>query len=176
MTSSDEFVPNERLRRARSLKGWSQTDLAGQIGTSFEIVSRWERGVAVPSPYYRERLCAVLGQSAAELGLLRSRPDAFTPLPSPLVFLASSHRDAKKPLVSHLKAALQERGITLWSSRQFGRLGNGNTRTALGEVVQAAQAILVIVSPETRASRHVRDALETASRYQRPVCGVWIEG
>src|SRR5438045_4421131 len=117
MKSSEDFVPNERLRHARSLKGWSQADLAEQVGTSFEIVSRWERGVAIPSPYYRERLCAVLGQSAEDLGLLRSRPDALTPLPSLLILLASSHRDAEKPIVSHLKTALQERGITLLSSR-----------------------------------------------------------
>jgi peptide/nickel transport system substrate-binding protein len=84
--------------------------------------------------------------------------------------------DAEKPLVSHLKTALQERGITLWSSRQFGRQGNGNARTSLREAVQVAQVILVIVSPEARASRHVREALEMASRYQRPVCGVWVEG
>jgi peptide/nickel transport system substrate-binding protein len=176
MKSSEEYVPNERLRRARSLKGWSQADLAEQVGTSFEIVSRWERGVTAPSPYYRERLCDVLGLSAEELGLLRAHHGPSTSLVSPSVLLASSHADVKKPIVSHLKTALQERGITLWSSRQFGRQGNGNARTALGEVVQAAQAILVIVSPETRASRHVRDALEMAGRYQRPVCGVWIEG
>jgi transcriptional regulator with XRE-family HTH domain len=72
MKSSEEFVPNERLRRARSLKGWSQGDLAEQVGTSFEMVSRWERGITVPSPYYRQRLCNVLGQSAEDLGLLRS--------------------------------------------------------------------------------------------------------
>jgi len=47
MKSSEDFVPNERLRRARSLKGWSQADLAEQVGTSFEIVSRWERGVTI---------------------------------------------------------------------------------------------------------------------------------
>src|SRR6184192_797495 len=144
MKSPEEFVPNERLRRSRSLKGWSQADLAEQVGTSFEIVSGWER--------------AVLGQTAGELGLLRSRPDAFTPLPSPLVFLASSHRDAEKPIASQLKTALQERGITLGSSRQLDRQGNGNARTALGEFVRSAQVILVIVSPEARASRHVREA------------------
>src|SRR2546421_8877155 len=176
MKSSEDFVPNERLRRARSLKGWSQADLAEQVGTSFEIVSRWERGVTFPSPYYRERLCAVLGQSADDLGLVRRHPDGFTPLPSPLVFLASSHKDMEKPIVSHLKIALQDRGITLGSSRQLDRQGNGNARTALGEFVRSAQVILVIVSPEARASRHVREALETASRHQRPVCGVWIEG
>ena len=133
-------------------------------------------GVTAPSPYYRKRLCTVLGQSAGELGLLGSRTDAFTPSSSPLIFLASSHRDAEKPIISHIKTALQERGITLWSSHQLGRQGNGNARTALEEVVQAAQAILVIVSPEARSSRHVREALEMASRYQRPLCGVWVEG
>ena len=54
MRYPEEFVPNERLRRARSLKGWSQAELAEQVGTSFEMVSRWERGVTVPSHYYRE--------------------------------------------------------------------------------------------------------------------------
>ncbi len=69
MRYPEEFVPNERLRRARSLKGWSQAEVAEQVGTSFEMVSRWERGVTVPSIYYRERLCAVLGQTPEELGL-----------------------------------------------------------------------------------------------------------
>src|SRR5437588_7373159 len=95
------FVPNEQLRRARNLKGWSQAELAEQVGTSFEIVSRWERGMTVPSPYYRERLSAALGQSAEELGLLGNRLDALTPLPSPLVLLAVSHVDVGKPIVSH---------------------------------------------------------------------------
>src|SRR5260370_15817431 len=176
MKSSEEFVPNERLRRARNLKGWSQADLAEQVGTSFEMVSRWERGVTVPSPHYRKRLCAVLGESAEELGLLRNRPDAFTLPSTPLVLLASSHEDAEKVIVSQLKSALQERGFTLWSSRQLSRQGNGTAQTTLREIVQTAQVILVIVSPEARASRHMREALGIASRYQRPVCGVWIEG
>ncbi len=176
MKSSEELVPNERLRRVRSLKGWSQADLAEQVGTSYEMVSRWERGVTVPSFYYRERLCAALGQSAEELGLLRGHNGPITPPSSPLVFFASSHEDAEKAIVSQLKSALQERGFTLWSNRQVSRQGNGTAQTTLREIVRTAQVILVIVSPEARASRHVREALEAASRYQRPVCGVWIEG
>src|SRR5947209_19306425 len=96
MKSPEEFVPNERLRRARRLKGWSQADLAEEVGTSFEIVSRWERGVTAPNSYYRERLCAVLGQAAGGLGLLRSRPAVFTPLPWQFVFLLSSNRDPER--------------------------------------------------------------------------------
>ena len=174
--SQGKFVPNERLWQARTRKGWSQARLAEEVGTSFEMVSRWERGTTVPSPYYRERLCAVLGQSAEELGLLRGLQEPPPPLPAPLLFLACSHADAEKAVVSQLKVAFEKRGITLWSSRQFGRQAGAHPRKALQEVVCAAQAILVIISPEARSSRHVREALEMASMYQRPVCGIWIEG
>jgi len=167
MGNPEELVPNERLRRARSLKGWSQAELAEQVGTSFEMVSRWERGVFVPSPYYRARLCAVLGQTVEELGLMLGRSDAFTPPTSPLVLLASSHEDAEKAILSHLKIALQERGFTLWSSRQLGRQGTENARKALREVVRTAQVILVILSPEARSSRHVREAQRVSTS------GVW---
>jgi transcriptional regulator with XRE-family HTH domain len=174
--SQEKFVPNERLWHARTHKGWSQARLAEEVGTSFEMVSRWERGTTVPSPYYRERLCAVLGQSAEELGLLRGLQEPPHPLPAPLLFLACSHADAEKAVVSQLKVAFEKRGITLWSSRQFGRQAGAHPRKALQEVVCAAKAILVIISPEARSSRHVREALEMANMYQRPVCGVWIEG
>src|SRR5947209_20107620 len=160
MMNPEEVVPNERLRRARILKGWSQAELAEQVGTSFEMVSRWERGVTVPSPRYQKRLYAVLGKTAEELGLMRDLTDPFTPPPSPLVLLASSHADAEKAIVSHLKTTLQGRGIGLWNSRQFGRQGAEKSRAVLHEVVRAAQAILVIVSPEARSSRHVQDAFE----------------
>jgi peptide/nickel transport system substrate-binding protein len=172
----EEFVPNERLRRARILKGWSQAELAEEVGTSFEMVSRWERGVTIPSPRYRKQLCAILGKSAEELGLMRDPTDPLTQPPSPLVLLASSYADAEKAIVSHLKTILHERGISLWSSRKLGRQVTDNSRTVLREVVQVAQVILVIVSPEARSSRHVRDAFEMARLYRRPVCGVWIEG
>src|SRR5215831_7173080 len=107
----EEAVPNERLRRARSLKGWSQADLAAKIGTSFEMVSRWERGVAFPSPYYRERLCAALGKTAEELGL-RGEVSGPSISSSPLLLLISSHADAEKPVVAHLKMLLHDQGIT----------------------------------------------------------------
>src|SRR5215472_12574779 len=146
--SGEEAVPNERLRRARSLKGWSQADLAAKVGTSFEMVSRWERGVTVPSPYYRERLGAALGKTAEELGLRGDSAGVITLPSSPFVLLVSSHADAEKPIVAHLKTLMQERGITLWSSRQLGRQGRDNARPALRAAMQSALAMLVILSPE----------------------------
>jgi peptide/nickel transport system substrate-binding protein len=172
----EELVTNDLLRRARSLKCWSQEELAKQVGTSFEMVSRWERGVTLPSPYYRERLCSILGQSAEDLGLIVARTGPFVPSSPGLIVLASSHRDAEKAITSRVKTVLQDLGFTLWSSRQLGRHGGGSAQTALREAVRVAQAVLVIVSPDARSSRHVRDALEMASRYQRPICGMWIEG
>ncbi len=176
MVSPEEFVPNEQLRRARSLKGWTQAELAEEVGTSFEIVSRWERGVTIPSPYFRKRLCAVLGKTAEELGLLGGRTEPFTLPPSPLVVLASSHADEEKAIVTHLKASLQDRGVTTLSSRQIGKWGGEHSQKAMREVIRAAQVILVILSPEAPASRHIRQTLELASMYQRCVCGIWIEG
>jgi len=51
--SFEEIFPNERLRHARYLKGWTQSDLAAALDTDFETVSRWERGIAVPSLFYQ---------------------------------------------------------------------------------------------------------------------------
>jgi len=172
----EECVPNERLRHARSLQGWSQAKLAEEVGTTFEMVSRWERGITMSSSYFRARLCAALGMTDEELGLVQSPEDLLAPLVSPFVFLACSHADTEKAIVTQLKTVLQERGLTLRSSRQIRRAGVEHPRKTLREAIRAAQMILLIVSPEARSSRHVREALEVARMYRRPVCAVWIEG
>src|SRR5436309_5606917 len=97
--SVEERVPNERLRRARSLKGWSQAKLAEEVGSSFEMVSRWERGVTVPTLYFRTQLCDVLGMTAEELGLVHSTNELLTIPTSPFVFLACSYADREKAMV-----------------------------------------------------------------------------
>src|SRR2546421_5159828 len=176
MVSSEKFLPNEDLRRTRNLKGWTQTELAEQVGTSFEMVSRWERGVIIPSAYFRKRLCSVLDKTAEELGLVRTHMEAFALPPSPFVLFVSAFADTEKAIVTSLKAALHERGIMTWSSRQFSRRGDELPQQARCEVVRAAQVILMIISPEARTSRHIREALALASMYKRPVYGIWIEG
>src|SRR5256885_13456800 len=172
----EERVPNERLRHARSLRGWSQAKLAEEVGTSFEMVSRWERGVTMPTLYFRAHLCTALGMTAEQLGLVYDPSELLATPTSPFVFLACSYADSEKAVVTRLKTVLQKHGITLWSSRHIGMQGLEQPRKALREVVRAAQVILLIVSPEARASRHVREALEVGRMYRRPVCAVWIEG
>jgi len=176
MMSFEEIVSNERLRRARDLRGWTQANLAEALGTDFETVSRWERGITVPSSYYREKLCSVLGKTAEELGLHSERVDLLTTSTHSYVFLALSFADAELEFVTRLKADLQTREITVLSSRAVKRQGSGNVRKTLQETVRAAQMVLVVVSPAARSSRHVQEALQLAKIYQRPISVVWIAG
>src|SRR5690349_11693925 len=90
---SQENVPNERLRRVRHLKGWTQSDLAEAVGTDFETVSRWERGITMPSAYFREHLCRALQKTPEELGFVQSLDEPLVPSSTPCVFLAAAYAD-----------------------------------------------------------------------------------
>jgi transcriptional regulator with XRE-family HTH domain len=76
------MAPNRRLRQARELRGWSQAKVAGQIGTDATTVSRWERGLFAPTPYFREKLCVLFGKNAEDLGLLETTDWSTPALPS----------------------------------------------------------------------------------------------
>jgi len=71
MKKMPKGVPNQRLKAERELRGWSQKYVADQIGADHYYLSRWERGTASPSPYYRQKLCTLFGKNAKELGLLQ---------------------------------------------------------------------------------------------------------
>jgi transcriptional regulator with XRE-family HTH domain len=60
------------LKQAREEHGWSQKDVAEKIGTDPKTVSRWERRVAYPSPYFRQKLAELFKKSLRELDLLNS--------------------------------------------------------------------------------------------------------
>ncbi len=61
---------NTRLKRERELRGWSQEKVAMELGIDPTTVGRWERGVSLPYPHFREKLCALFGKSTYELGLV----------------------------------------------------------------------------------------------------------
>lgn len=77
-------LPNYLLRRAREERNWSQQEVADKIGTTLVNVSRWERNVTSPQPYYRQKLCELFGRSAHELGLLEIHSGTVTGDPSSL--------------------------------------------------------------------------------------------
>ncbi|MGZ3630746.1 MAG: tetratricopeptide repeat protein [Ktedonobacteraceae bacterium] len=71
--------PRLRLMEARVQHQWSQQDVADHIGTTHLNVSRWERGLTKPGPYFRSKLCSLFGKSEQELDLA-STPASSSPL------------------------------------------------------------------------------------------------
>jgi tetratricopeptide (TPR) repeat protein/transcriptional regulator with XRE-family HTH domain len=71
MRRSLQSAPRPRLRlaEARAQHQWSQQDVADRIGTTYLNVSRWERGLTKPGPYFRNKLCSLFGKSEQELDL-----------------------------------------------------------------------------------------------------------
>jgi len=93
-----QATPNKRLRAERELRGWSQQYVAEQLGADHYYLSRWERGIISPSPYYRSKLCALFGKDAKALGLLPDQdkqPDAQSRTPA----LAADQTEAVTPVV-----------------------------------------------------------------------------
>lgn len=68
-----EHTLNTKLIEARKDLRWSQQEVADRLGTTQHNVSRWERGVTFPGPYFRAKLCTVFGRSAQELGLVKKK-------------------------------------------------------------------------------------------------------
>jgi transcriptional regulator with XRE-family HTH domain len=61
--------PRWRLAEARTKRKWSQQEVADLIGTTYVNISRWERGITRPNPYFRRKLCALFGKSEQELDI-----------------------------------------------------------------------------------------------------------
>ncbi len=70
---------NPYLKSARIMRGWSQAKVAEAVGTDPVTVSRWERGLSFPYPYFREKLCLLFEKNAEELGLVQ-KPYSEKPL------------------------------------------------------------------------------------------------
>jgi predicted ATPase/transcriptional regulator with XRE-family HTH domain len=173
----EERIPNELLIRMRLEKGWTQSRLAEEVGTTFETVSRWERGVVMPSLFYREKLCGVFGKTAEELGLNKADAASLTSKESDrIVFLSSAYADAERRFVVSLKKELALRDITLWSSGLVKRQPARHKSGILEDAIRAVQLVLIILSPHSRGSVHVRHSRDLARHFKRPVCEVWIEG
>lgn len=50
----------EQLKALRRQHGWSQEDLARELGVSFSTVNRWENGKAKPSKLAQARIKQLL--------------------------------------------------------------------------------------------------------------------
>src|SRR5579884_1933591 len=62
------------IQKERKLRGWSQQKLAEELNTNLNTVSKWERGINTPSPYFREKLCSLFEKDAEQLGFIEATP------------------------------------------------------------------------------------------------------
>ena len=88
-TAISDPQPRLRLTEARIERNWSQQDVSDRIGTTHLNVSRWERGITKPGPYFRRKLCSLFGKSEQELDL------ESTPVSSAAVRAISASADAE---------------------------------------------------------------------------------
>ncbi len=120
------MLPNEQLRRERQRRGWSRQYVAEQIGVADpKTIGRWERGAAFPSSYFLQKLCALFGMLAQDLGLFPAEHQhtlqTAVVKPEPRVFSVSILRswpEAGKTTLAHELIHEQQQfsdGI-LWAS------------------------------------------------------------
>lgn len=55
-----------RLAAARYQRGWSQQHMADLLGTTPLNISRWERGITRPNPYFRQKLASLFDMNMQE--------------------------------------------------------------------------------------------------------------
>ena len=97
MNTTVKVPPRERLSAERLRRRWSQLEVADQLGTTPGNVSRWERGITSPGPYFRRKLCELFGKSAQELGLTWDESNDFLSHNTQASALAASFEGTESP-------------------------------------------------------------------------------
>lgn len=158
-----ELSPRPRLglTEARMQRSWSQQEVADRIGTTHVNVSRWERGITRPNPYFRRKLCALFGKSEEELELVSPPPQELetTPLISqPASDDANAVYDPTIPLLPAKQLVGREHELA--QIRQRLCAGGSVALTALNGlpgVGKTALSIALAHDPAIRA--HFRDGI-----------------
>ena len=94
--------------------------------------------------------------------------------PQPFVFVSYAH--ANEPLVRRLIADLKVRGINAWVDESRLEAGTPDWESALRVAISGAKAVILIASPDARASRYVKDELRIAEMYKRRIYPLWVAG
>jgi tetratricopeptide (TPR) repeat protein/transcriptional regulator with XRE-family HTH domain len=91
--------PNDLLRRERKLRCWTLEQVANALDELCQeeprtrkrdgiinesMISRWERGIHPPSPFYQRMLCQLFDKPAEALGFVDPLPGKMTESSSPL--------------------------------------------------------------------------------------------
>ncbi len=89
MKPASEGTLNILLIKAREEQNLTQQAVANHIGCDLNNVSRWERGIVFPSPYFRRKLCELYGKNEEELGFFKQnrvkKPPREKPSRTPII-------------------------------------------------------------------------------------------
>ncbi len=61
--------PKKTIRQLRQARDWSQWDLAERLGVRPHTVSRWERGLVVPTAHNQHALAALFDVSVEQIAI-----------------------------------------------------------------------------------------------------------
>ncbi len=159
------------LKAEREKRGWSLAKLAEVLGTTTRTVSRWEQGLAVPYPYYREQLCVLYGKTAEELGLLSDAnenhmaEEATSPVPQPPALddpapQASFLVDPTIPESLGSTDSLLGRTSLLTEVKQHLLQSGGPTLTALNGLPGIGKTSLAVaLAMDQQVQAHFRDGI-----------------
>jgi hypothetical protein len=106
------------------------------------------------------------------LDVLTSAWKIDSPALSQRVFLSSAPGDAS--FAEQLSADLQMRGVVVWNEQKGPDGIPVSDEKQLQLAIRAAQAVVLIVSPQTRASRTVKEHLRLVDLYQRRLIRIWV--
>jgi len=158
-TPRSDPQPRVKLTKARTGRKWSQQEVAELIGTTHLNVSRWERGITRPGPYFRSKLCALFGKSPQELDL--AEPAA--PFPT----IAEPVYDTAIPLQPATRLVGRDNELVQLKQRLFN--GGSVALTALNGLPGVGKTALSIeLAHDLDIRAHFRDGILWAALGPEP--------
>lgn len=159
-----EVQPRTKLIEARGQRKLSQRQLAERIGTNYVNVSRWERGITRPGPYFRRKLSHLFGKTEEELDLALSGDTPTTSLntstsnTAAVLNVTASIHDASIPLPPPVQLVGRENELA--ELRQGLRASESVAMTALHGLPGVGKTTLAItLARDAEIRAHFRDGI-----------------
>ncbi len=90
------------------------------------------------------------------------------------LFVSYARKDLE--VVTRLYEDLQRLGVTLWIDHRDILPGSPDWEDVIRTALRSASGVLLVVTPNILSSPYVKDELDIARAYQRPVYPLWIDG
>jgi len=94
------------------------------------------------------------------------------PITRQRVFLSAAPADDE--FADRLRIDLEARGIMVWTEQHTPDDGQTDKEERIRQAIRAAQAVMLVVSSQTRSSRTVKEHLRLADLYSRRLILVWV--